>query len=77
MLKNVVLSILIDALLVFVLLYAANYRVHVYEVLKNILFGLGCMSMFGLVYKMVACPWGKDKVTSLTLREEDTDAART
>lgn len=71
MLKNAVLSILIDALLVFVLLYAANYRVHVYEVLKNILFGVGVATMFGLVYRMVSCPWGKDKATEMSLREDE------
>jgi len=76
MLKNAVLSILIDALLVFVLLYTASYRVHVYEVLKNILFALGCASMFGLVYKMVSCPWGEDRVVDMTLWRDE-DATRT
>jgi len=61
--KNIFISFIICALLTFVLIYMANYHFLIFHVIKNILFGLGCITLFWLVYKMVETPWGQTSNT--------------
>lgn len=59
--KALLLTFIICGLFAFVIIYTYNYRIHVFEWIKNIFFAMGCWYGIKLTYKMIITPDSNEK----------------